>query len=213
MPDLSYELAVCQERGLRYAAGVDEAGRGALAGPVVAAAVIFPLDQPDLLARLSGVRDSKQLTPSQREQLYPLIVQYALAYGVGSRTAAEIDQLGIVQANQQAMWAAVNQLRPAAEYLLIDGPYPLPDCPLPQRAIVKGDGLSLSIAAASILAKVTRDRLMVAWAADYPQYGFERHKGYGTAAHLAALAQRGPCPLHRRTFAGIGGLGKVLGEE
>ncbi|MEW5988605.1 MAG: ribonuclease HII [Chloroflexota bacterium] len=202
MPHLSYELAVCQQRGLRYVAGVDEAGRGALAGPVVAAAVILPLDQPDLLVRLGGVRDSKQLTPSQREQLYPLIVQCALAHGIGSRTAAEIDQLGIVRANQQAMGAAVSQLRPAAETLLIDGPHPLPACPLPQQAIVKGDSLSLSIAAASILAKVTRDRLMVALAAEYPQYGFERHKGYGTAAHRAALTQYGPCPFHRRSFAG-----------
>jgi ribonuclease HII len=203
LPTLELETAVFTATGLPYIAGLDEAGRGALAGPVAAAAVILPLDSPKALAALSAVKDSKQLTPAQREALFPLIIQHALAYGIGLEPAEVIDESGIMTATKRAMATAVAQLQPTAQYLLIDGRIRLQTIPLPQKAIVRGDDLSLSIAAASILAKVTRDRLMVELDSFYPQYNFRQHKGYGTAQHLAALARFGPCPLHRHSFAPI----------
>jgi ribonuclease HII len=201
MPDLALETAVFLQQHLLYIAGLDEAGRGALAGPVVAAAVILPLDDASLLDALEGVNDSKQLSAARREFLFKRITQHALAFGVGQETAAVIDEIGIMPATKRAMQQAVDQLRPKAEFLLIDGRIRLQNNPLPQQAVVRGDGKSLSIAAASILAKVTRDRLMVQADARYPRYGFARHKGYGTAAHMVALATHGPCPLHRHSFA------------
>lgn len=201
MPDLALETAVFLQQHLLYIAGLDEAGRGALAGPVVAAAVILPLDDLALLTALEGVNDSKQLTARQREALFARITQHALAYGIGQEPAAVIDEIGIMPATKRAMQQAVDQLRPKAEFLLIDGRIRLQNNPLPQQAVVRGDGKSLSIAAASILAKVTRDRLMVQEDVRYPRYGFARHKGYGTVAHMTALAAHGPCPLHRHSFA------------
>lgn len=201
MPDLTLETAVFLQQHLLYIAGVDEAGRGALAGPVVAAAVILPLDDANLLTALAGVNDSKQLTSRQREALFTRITQCALAYGIGQAEAAVVDEIGIMSATRRAMQQAIAQLRPKAEFLLIDGRIRLQNNPLPQQAVVRGDGKSLSIAAASILAKVTRDQLMIELDRLYPVYGFAQHKGYGTAAHLAALATHGPCPLHRHTFA------------
>lgn len=201
MPDLTLETAVFLQQHLLYIAGVDEAGRGALAGPVVAAAVILPLDDANLLTTLAGVNDSKQLTSRQREALFTRITQCALAYGIGQAEAAVVDEIGIMSATRRAMQQAIAQLRPKAEFLLIDGRIRLQNNPLPQQAVVRGDGKSLSIAAASILAKVTRDQLMIELDRLYPVYGFAQHKGYGTAAHLAALATHGPCPLHRHTFA------------
>jgi ribonuclease HII len=203
MATLELETAVFTTTRLLHIAGLDEAGRGALAGPVAAAAVILPLDNPDALAALSAVKDSKQLTPARREALFPLILQHALAYGIGLEPAEVIDDIGIMAATKRAMITAVAQLQPSAQYLLIDGRIRLQTIPLPQKAVVRGDDLSLSIAAASILAKVTRDRLMVELDPCYPQYNFLQHKGYGTAQHLAALARFGPCPAHRYSFAPI----------
>lgn len=199
MPDFAWETAVSPP--YLYIAGLDEAGRGALAGPVTAAAVIFPSHDDTLLATLQTVNDSKQLSAKVREQLFSHIQEYALTYGVGSAAAAVIDEIGILPATKQAMMLALKQLSPAADYLLIDGRIRLAHAPLPQQAIIRGDSQSLSIAAASILAKVTRDREMIALDDRYPDYGFAQHKGYGTAAHLAAIAEFGPSPLHRRTFA------------
>ena len=199
MPTLDWETAVSPP--YIHVAGLDEAGRGALAGPVTAAAVIFPRDNPQLLDALQGVNDSKQLSAQVRQQLFSRITHHAATYAVASVSAAIIDQIGIVPATKQAMMLALAQLAPAADYLLIDGLIRLPNCPLPQQAIIRGDSHSLTIAAASILAKVTRDREMIALGDAYPQYGFARHKGYGTAAHLAAIDQYGPSPVHRHTFA------------
>ncbi len=203
MPDLSLETAVLLQQHYLYIDGLDEAGRGALAGPVVAAAVILPLDDADMQQRLAEVNDSKQLTAKQREVLYTRITQHALAYGIGQEPAAVIDEIGIIPATKRAMQQALDQLKPQAEFLLIDGRIRLKNNPLPQQSVIRGDAQSVSIAAASILAKVTRDRLMVAEDVRFPHYGFARHKGYGTEFHLAALAAHGPCSLHRRTFAPI----------
>ncbi len=203
MPDLTLETAVLLQQQCLYIAGIDEAGRGALAGPVVAAAVILPLDDANLLTTLAGVNDSKQLTARQREALFTRITQCALAYGIGQEEAAVIDEIGIMPATRRAMQQAIAQLRPKAEFLLIDGRIRLQNTPLPQQAIVRGDSKSLSIAAASVLAKVTRDQIMIGLDQQYPFYNFAQHKGYGTAGHLAALAAHGPCPLHRRTFAPV----------
>ncbi len=201
MPNLHFENGVWKETGSSLIAGLDEAGRGALAGPVVAAAVILPLDSPPRLQQLDEVNDSKQLSAKKRDQLYALIIANALSFGVGATPAAEIDQIGIIPATKLAMLAALEQLQPSAAYLLIDGRIRLKNIPLPQQSIIRGDSKSLSIAAASILAKVTRDRIMVALDARYPAYGFARHKGYGTEFHRGAIARLGPMPEHRMSFS------------
>ncbi len=185
--------------GYRAVAGVDEVGRGAWAGPLVAAAVILPADPNALMPLIGRVDDSKKLTPLARERLYDLIRAHARAVGLGSATAEEIDRSGIVGANRLAMVRAVTALALPPDFLLLDF-LTLPDLSLPQRGVPHGDALSLTIAAASIIAKVTRDRWMVAQDASYPGYGFARHKGYGTAAHRAALGSFGLCALHRRSF-------------
>ncbi len=200
---LDLEWAALAETGRQPIVGVDEAGRGALAGPVVAAAVALPLAAPEKLAALQGVHDSKQLTARQRAQWSIRIREHALCFGIGLATAAEIDQEGILPATRLAMRRALDQLDPAACFLLIDGRIRLGDLPTPQRPIIRGDSQSLSIAAASILAKVTRDQSLVELGRQFPQYGFARHKGYATAAHLQALASQGPCPEHRHSFAPI----------
>lgn len=202
-PDTSWEDAARTKTGLSLIAGLDEAGRGALAGPVVAAALILPLDGLANLVALGEVNDSKQLTAKMREELYGRIMDYAVTFGTASTPAPVVDQIGIIAATKQAMVTAVSQLKPQAQYLLIDGRIRLNALPLPQESIIRGDSQSLSIAAASILAKVTRDRQMIAYDKQYPQYGFARHKGYGTPQHLAALQQYGPCPLHRYSFSPI----------
>ncbi len=183
-----------RDRGVRYAAGVDEAGRGALAGPVVAAAVILPDD-----ALIPGLDDSKRLTPAKRDTLYGVITSMATAIGVGRSEAVVIDTVNIRRANLLAMKEAVEALAPAPGHLLIDGIDTI-DWQGPQTTVVGGDARSLCIAAASVIAKVTRDRIMIACDPDYPEYGFARHKGYGTAAHLAALEIHGPSDVHRRSF-------------
>lgn len=200
-PTLHFEQLVLDQYGPVLIAGVDEAGRGALAGPVVAAAVILPLEQPYQLARLAQVNDSKQLTGPQREALFAQIKENVVAYGIGQVAAAAIDEMGIMPATKEAMRQALAALHPQPGFALVDGNVRLKNIRLPHQTIVKGDALSLTIAAASILAKVTRDRTMIAQAATYPLYQFERHKGYGTAQHLALLAQHGPSPIHRHSFA------------
>jgi ribonuclease HII len=183
--------------GYRHIAGIDEAGRGPLAGPVVAAAVILPVR-----CRLPGVDDSKQLPEAERERLYDVILGKAVAVGIGSAEVAEIDALNILEATRLAMRRAIEQLVPAPDYLLTDA-VALPAVLLPVRPIIKGDALSLSIAASSIIAKVTRDRLMAALHRVFPQYNFLSHKGYCTPEHLEQLARYGPCAIHRRTFAPV----------
>lgn len=183
--------------GYRRIAGVDEAGRGPLAGPVVAAAVILPVR-----CRLIGVDDSKQLSVSERDRLYAAIMDRAVCVGVGSSTAEEIDRINILEATKLAMRRALAELSPAPDYVLIDA-VALAGVAMPVRPIIKGDALSLSIAAASIVAKVTRDRVMTRFHEAYPQYNFLSHKGYGTEEHLARLAEYGPSPIHRRTFAPV----------
>jgi ribonuclease HII len=189
--------------GHRLIAGIDEAGRGAWAGPVVAAAVILPLDCPDLLTLLQGVNDSKKLTARQREQAGPTIEDLAVAAAVGAASAAEIDRLGIVPATRLAMQRAVARLNPPPKALLIDAVDLTALVPLPQHSLFYGDAISLSIAAASILAKLSRDRRMTALETHYPGYGFARHKGYGTAVHQAALARLGVSEIHRQSFAPV----------
>ncbi len=191
--------------GLLHVAGVDEAGRGPLAGPVVAAAIVFEREflEAEAEKSLAGLDDSKRLPAKRREFFHALLSACPHArIGVASASVAEIDSLNILRATHLAMARAVAQLVPPPELALVDG-LPVQGLPVPHRAIVGGDAASLSIAAASVMAKVTRDRLMVALATDYPGYGFERHKGYGTAAHLAALRRHGPCPAHRRSFAPV----------
>jgi ribonuclease HII len=184
-------------QGYRLIAGVDEVGRGPLAGPVVAAAVILPLEErPSWLSR---VRDSKQLTPSQRKSIFERIMESEIAFGVGVVSHEVIDERGIAPATRLAMRHAIEQLSTRPDYLLIDY-MRLPGIRIPQKGVVDGDSICVSIAAASIVAKVTRDRLMVELDSQFPGYGLAQHKGYGTPEHLEALQRLGPCPLHRKTF-------------
>lgn len=180
--------------GYRRIAGIDEAGRGPLAGPVVAAAVVLPTR-----CRLSGIDDSKQLSEGERDRLYAAILEQAVGMGIGSADVGEIDRLNILKATRLAMRRAIDQLTPPSDYLLIDA-VTLPGSKIPVRPIIKGDSLSLSIAAASIIAKVTRDRLMAKYHEMFPEYDFLSHKGYCTTGHLQRLARYGPCSIHRRTF-------------
>lgn len=202
-PTLSEEMALF-EQGYYFIAGLDEAGRGCLAGPVVAAAVILPLeaDPTPILERFKGVNDSKQLTEAARERLYDVIMEHAISVGVGIGSVEMIDQRNILQATLQSMRVALAQLTPQAQAMLLDA-VKLPDIPLPQRSLTKGDSRCLSIAAASIIAKVTRDRLMCQLHEEYPVYSFKQNKGYGTRDHLDALKQYGATPHHRRSFSPI----------
>ena len=188
--------------GLHLICGVDEAGRGPLAGPVCAAAVILPEH-----LQIPGLNDSKKLTDKKRRELFPVIQEQAIAYGIGLASEQEIDEINILQATFLAMRRALDQLTVRPEIALIDGNRET-DFGLPVKTVVKGDSLSANIAAASVLAKVTRDNIMVELAQQYPEYGFEIHKGYGTKAHYEALRTYGPCPIHRKTF-----LKKFYGEK
>ena len=190
------------EQGVTVICGVDEAGRGPLAGPVCAAAVILPSH-----LELPGLTDSKKLSDKKRRELYPIIKEQAITYGIGLASEKEIDEINILQATFLAMQRAIDQLEGKAKLALIDGNREK-DFGLPVKTVVKGDSLSANIAAASVLAKVTRDDIMVEMAEKYPQYGFEIHKGYGTKAHYAALTEHGPSPIHRMTF-----LKKFYGEK
>ncbi len=178
----------------RLICGIDEAGRGPLAGPVVAGAVILPQDC-DILY----INDSKKLSPAKREELYDVIMERAVAVGVGLATPERIDEINILQATYEAMRDAVSRLDPEPELLLNDA-VTIPGIDLPQVPIIKGDARSISIGAASIIAKVTRDRIMVEYDAQYPEYGFAGHKGYGSKEHIAAIQKYGPSPIHRKTF-------------
>ena len=190
----------CDE--IKVICGVDEAGRGPLAGPVCAAAVILP---PHL--EIPGLTDSKKLTDKKRRELFPVIREQAIAYGIGSASEQEIDEINILQATFLAMQRALDQLTVRPDLALIDGNREK-DFGLPVKTVVKGDSLSANIAAASVLAKGSRDDLMLEMAEKYPEYGFDVHKGYGTKAHYAALTEHGPSPIHRRTF-----LKKFYGEK
>ena len=189
-------------QGYTVICGVDEAGRGPLAGPVCAAAVILP-DH----AEIPGLTDSKKLSDKKRRELFPIIKEQAIAYGIGLASEKEIDEINILQATFLAMQRAIDQLEGKAELALIDGNREK-DFGLPVKTVIKGDSLSANIAAASVLAKVTRDDIMTEMAETYPGYGFEIHKGYGTKAHYAALTEQGPSPIHRMTF-----LKKFYGEK
>jgi ribonuclease HII len=195
--DLWFFEKKATREGYNKIAGIDEAGRGPLAGPVVSAAVILPQVLP-----IAGVIDSKKLSAKNRSRLYEEIYSHAVSIGIGIVDPAEIDRINILRASLLAMSMAVENLEPQPECLLIDGPFQISTC-LPQKPITKGDALSVSIAAASIVAKVTRDRLMERYDEYYPQFGFARHKGYPTRAHKAAIRQFGYCPIHRRTFRGV----------
>jgi ribonuclease HII len=193
--DLLYFERSAHKSGALRVAGLDEVGRGPLAGPVVAAAVVFP---KGLL--IPGVTDSKQLTEGQREQFYTLIIDAAVTYGIGIVDERTIDEVNIREASIIAMERALEAITPAPDHLLIDGNFILPRVSIPQKAIIKGDCRSHSIAAASILAKVTRDRIMRDLHERYPRYNFQKHKGYCTAEHLSLLKQHGPCDAHRKSF-------------
>jgi len=197
-PDLSYEQELWPTH--KYIAGLDEAGRGALAGPVCVGAVILPDDNPLLPQTLRGVRDSKQLTPFKRDQLAPCIKEIALTWGIGFASADEIDAMGIVPATRLAANRALEMLPFFPHFLLTDFRLELPELDVPQAALVKGDQRSLSIAAASILAKTARDGFMRELDLQYLNYGFFRHKGYGTFIHRKAIVKLGFSPVHRKTF-------------
>lgn len=197
-PDLSFERELW-DAGVRLVAGIDEAGRGALAGPVVAGVVVLP-DQPDLIETLDGVHDSKQMTAKARQQWAEAIRETALFSAVGSSSSAEVDEIGIIPATRQAVMRALASLERQPEHLLIDH-LSISEAGLPETVLTKGDCRSLSIAAASILAKVSRDAIMVESDREYPLYGFAGHKGYGTARHRAAIKEHGPCRIHRMSFA------------
>lgn len=211
MPDLSHEHRLFRQ-GLRVIAGVDEAGRGPLAGPVVAAAVVLP---PELSGEETWVQkldDSKRLSARQREAAFDLILEHALATAVVEEPPEVIDRIGIGRAVIRAMLRAVQGLAIAPQHLLLDY-VPIRECPYSYETLVKGDSRSYSIAAASIVAKVTRDRIMEHAESQYPGYGFSRNKGYGTARHREQLASLGPCPLHRRSFAPLRQVGLATGDE
>lgn len=192
-----FVVELVAEYGAEHIAGVDEVGRGPLAGEVVAAAVILPPDHG-----IKGLADSKKLTEKRREQLFEAINEAALAVAIGEASVAEIDQINILQASLLAMHRATDALLKVPAFVLVDGNR-LPDWPYAAKAIVGGDALVESISAASIIAKVTRDRRMVELSRQFPEYGFDKHKGYGTAQHLAALREHGPLEFHRRSFAPI----------
>jgi ribonuclease HII len=206
-PGLEHERALAKQ-GHRLIAGIDEAGRGAWAGPVYAAAALLPVERPDLVCALRGVKDSKQLSARRREALFDIVDKEALSTGVGTASAEEIDALGIAAATRLAMARALENLSRAPEALIIDY-VKLPDIALPQRSLPKADQRCLSVAAASIVAKVSRDRYMVELDKRYPGYGFAQHKGYGTAAHRWALSDLGPSPVHRMSWAPL----RVIPQE
>jgi len=202
MPDLSYEIAANQ-KGFKAVCGVDEAGRGPLAGPVCAAAVILPEN-----CEIAGLNDSKKLSEKKREELFDIIKEKALAYSIAFGSLEEIEEFNILEATFMAMNRAIDGLETPADFALIDGNRVPKNIKIPCETVVKGDGLSLSIAAASVLAKVTRDRLLLEIDKEYPQYNFKKHKGYGTKEHTDLILKYGPSPVHRMSF-----LKKLLGDK
>lgn len=185
------------KKGCRFIAGIDEAGRGPLAGPVISGAVVLPFDFPD-----PGITDSKKLSPKKREQFFSIIMENAVSVSTGRADHNEIDRINILQASLRSMERAVHTLSVVPDFLLIDGKFTI-NSDIPQKAVIRGDSRSISIAAASIIAKVTRDAIMRKFHFRYPEYGFDRHKGYPTKVHREALAKFGPCPWHRKSFKGV----------
>lgn len=194
MPDFSIEKEAIQN-GYKFVCGVDEAGRGPLAGPVCAAAVILPID-----AEIEGLNDSKKLSEKKREALFPVICEKAIAYSIAFGSLEEIEELNILEATYLAMNRAIEALPKQADFALIDGNRVPKDIKIPCQTVVKGDAKSCSVAAASVLAKVTRDRLLLEYDEQYPQYNFKKHKGYGTKEHTDLILKYGPCPIHRMSF-------------
>lgn len=182
-------------KGINYICGIDEAGRGPLAGPVVVASVIMPAD-----SMIEGINDSKKVSEKKREKLYDLILEEAISYGVGIIDQNEIDELNILNATKKGLTNSLQELKVKPDLILVDALRDINTLGVPFQSIIKGDAKCYSIAAASIIAKVTRDRIMREWDSIYPQYGFSGHKGYGTAAHISAIKEYGLCPLHRRSF-------------
>lgn len=183
------------QKGINLIGGIDEAGRGPLAGPVVVACVVMPRD-----SMIEGVNDSKKVSEKKREKLYDEIIENAVSYSVGIIDQKEIDNINILNATKLGLTTAVKELKVKPEIILVDALTNIDTCGIPYQSIIKGDAKCYSIAAASIVAKVTRDRIMKQWDEIYPQYGFEKHKGYGTAMHIAAIKEYGICPLHRHSF-------------
>lgn len=183
------------EKGVKYIAGIDEAGRGPLAGPVVVACVVLPEN-----SMIEGVNDSKKVSEAKREKLYDIIIQEAISYGVGIIYQDEIDEINILQATKKGVTEAIKQMKVKPNIIMVDALNGIDTMGIPYKSIIKGDAKCYSIAAASIIAKVTRDRIMREWDKVYPEYGFASHKGYGTAKHIAAIKEFGPCPIHRKTF-------------
>lgn len=183
------------DMGLNYICGIDEAGRGPLAGPVVVASVIMPKD-----SRIEGVNDSKKVSEKRREKLYDQILEEAISYGIGIIYQDEIDEINILQATKKGLTEALKSMKVKPDAILVDALTGIDTLGIPYKSIIKGDATSYSIAAASIVAKVTRDRIMREWDSVYPEYGFAGHKGYGTAKHIAAIKQYGLCPIHRKSF-------------
>ena len=183
------------DKGIKYIAGIDEAGRGPLAGPVVVSSVILPAD-----SMIEGVNDSKKVSENKREKLYDIITNEAISYGVGIIYPEEIDEINILQATKKGLTMAIKQMEIKPNIIMVDALTKIDTLGIPYKSIIKGDAKCYSISAASIIAKVTRDRIMREWDKVYPQYGFASHKGYGTAKHIAAIKEYGLCPIHRRSF-------------
>ena len=183
------------DKGVKYIAGIDEAGRGPLAGPVVVASVILPQD-----SMIEGINDSKKVSEAKREKLYDLIINEAISYGIGIIYQDEIDEINILQATKKGLTEAIKQMEIKPNIIMVDALSGIDTLGIPYKSIIKGDAKCYSISAASILAKVTRDRIMREWDIIYPEYGFGSHKGYGTAKHITAIREFGPCPIHRKTF-------------
>ena len=186
---------VFYNKGIEYIAGIDEAGRGPLAGPVVVASVIMPKD-----SMIEGINDSKKVSEKKREKLYDIILEEAISYGIGIIYQDEIDEINILQATKKGLTEAVEQMKIKPDLIMVDALTGIDTLGIPYQSIIKGDAKCYSISAASIIAKVTRDRIMREWDKVYPEYGFAAHKGYGTAKHIAALKEYGPCEIHRRSF-------------
>ncbi len=189
------EKIYSDNKEINYICGIDEAGRGPLAGPVVVASVIMPRD-----SMIEGVNDSKKISEKKREELYDKILEEAISYGVGIIDQAEIDNINILEATKKGLTTSLKELTIKPNVILVDALKGIDTLGIPYKSIIKGDALCYSISAASIIAKVTRDRIMRQWDEIYPQYGFEKHKGYGTATHIAAIKEYGLCPIHRRSF-------------
>ena len=188
------ELSLYSDK-IEYIAGIDEAGRGPLAGPVVVAAVVLPKD-----SFIEGINDSKKVSEKKREKIYEQIISEAISYGVGIVDQKTIDEINILNATKLGLKMAIEQMKQKPDLILVDALNNMDTCGIPYKSVIKGDAKHYSIAAASIIAKVTRDRIMQEWDEIYPVYGFSKHKGYGTAAHIAAIKENGPCILHRKTF-------------